>query len=266
MRRPSPMLSPIGVRGSRLEYGSWKMICIRRRYGLRSAPLSAVRSTPSKRDRPGRRLDEAQQQPPDRGLAAARLADQAQGLAATDLEADAVDRLDLADGALEDAAADREVLDEVAHLDERDAGAGRARRDRGAGRRPTRRRRRGGAVAIVAGIVMPAASAGAASGRPPRRGTASSARRAPAATGSSAGWTSVAIATSSSTRVSAARREPAALRQVDEVGHVAGDDRQLVLDRADHRDRADQPARVRDGAGGGRARSCRSAPRSRPRT
>ena len=31
MRRPSPMLSPIGVRGSSDEYGSWKMICIRRR-------------------------------------------------------------------------------------------------------------------------------------------------------------------------------------------------------------------------------------------
>ena len=31
IRRPSPMLSPIGVRGSRLAYGSWKMICIRRR-------------------------------------------------------------------------------------------------------------------------------------------------------------------------------------------------------------------------------------------
>ena len=42
----------------------------------------------------------------------------------------------------------------------------------------------------------------------------------------------------------AARREPAALGQVDEVGHVARDDRELVLDRADHRDRADQALRV----------------------
>ena len=31
IRSPSPMLSPIGVRGSSDAYGSWKMICIRRR-------------------------------------------------------------------------------------------------------------------------------------------------------------------------------------------------------------------------------------------
>ena len=46
------MLSPIGVRGSRLAYGSWKMICIRRRYGFSAAPLSAVSSSPSNRIEP----------------------------------------------------------------------------------------------------------------------------------------------------------------------------------------------------------------------
>ena len=52
MRRPSPMLAPIGIRGSSDAYGSWKMICIRRRIGF-SLPLdSAVMSVPSKTIRP----------------------------------------------------------------------------------------------------------------------------------------------------------------------------------------------------------------------
>ena len=41
------MLSPIGVRGSSDAYGSWKMICIRRRYGLSLLPLIVVMSVPS---------------------------------------------------------------------------------------------------------------------------------------------------------------------------------------------------------------------------
>ena len=89
------MLSPIGVRGSSDAYGSWKMICIRRRYGLSAAPFSAAMSTAVERDRAGRRVDEAEQQPPDRRLAAAGLADEAERLAAPDREADAVDRLDV---------------------------------------------------------------------------------------------------------------------------------------------------------------------------
>jgi len=48
IRSPSPMLSPIGWRGSRLAYGSWKMICMRRRYGLSAAPVTLVMSSPSK--------------------------------------------------------------------------------------------------------------------------------------------------------------------------------------------------------------------------
>ena len=52
-----------------------------------------------------------------RALAAARLADDPERLAAPHLEADAVDGLDRADPAPEDdPARDREVLDEVAHL------------------------------------------------------------------------------------------------------------------------------------------------------
>ena len=41
------MLSPIGVRGSSDAYGSWKMICMRRRNGFRADPLRVVMSVPS---------------------------------------------------------------------------------------------------------------------------------------------------------------------------------------------------------------------------
>ncbi len=48
----SAMIDPTVIRGSSDPYGSWKMICIRRRY-LRSSPGSSVlRSTPSKRTDP----------------------------------------------------------------------------------------------------------------------------------------------------------------------------------------------------------------------
>ena len=48
----SAMIDPTVIRGSSEPYGSWKMICIRRRY-LRSSPgSSVVRSTPSKRTDP----------------------------------------------------------------------------------------------------------------------------------------------------------------------------------------------------------------------
>ena len=78
------MLSPIGVRGSSDAYGSWKMICIRRRYGLSAAPVSFVMSVAVEADRAGRRLDQAEEQPADRRLAAARLADEPERLAAPD--------------------------------------------------------------------------------------------------------------------------------------------------------------------------------------
>ena len=58
------------------------------------------------------RLDQAQDAAPGRRLAAARLADEAERLAGCDLEADAVDRVHPFDLAREQAAVDREVLDE----------------------------------------------------------------------------------------------------------------------------------------------------------
>ena len=56
----------------------------------------------------------------------------------------------------------------------------------------------------------------------------------------------------------APRREAAAGRQVDEVRHAAGDDRQLVLAATDHRHRTDETLRVRD------AGATRTAPASSP--
>ena len=71
-------------------------------------------------DLPAGGLEQAHDQARRRALAAAGLAHDPQRLAAAHLEADAVDRLDGADLALKhDPARDREVLDEVAHLQQR---------------------------------------------------------------------------------------------------------------------------------------------------
>ena len=78
------MLSPMGVRGSSDAYGSWKMICIRRRYGRSAPPLSCVMSLPSKRIWPLVGSMRRRMQPADGGLAAARLAHQAERLALPD--------------------------------------------------------------------------------------------------------------------------------------------------------------------------------------
>ena len=65
------------------------------------------------------RLDQPQERAPDGRLATARLADEAERLAATDREADVVDRLHVADLAAQDAAHQREELAQVLDLDER---------------------------------------------------------------------------------------------------------------------------------------------------
>ena len=46
------MIPPAVIRGSRLAYGSWKIICIRLRRRRNSAPLNSVTSWPSKKMRP----------------------------------------------------------------------------------------------------------------------------------------------------------------------------------------------------------------------
>jgi hypothetical protein len=70
-------------------------------------------------DRPGGRLEQLEQRAPDRRLAAAALADQPQRLAAADLEAHAVDGMDLARHAREQAGVNRKVLLEVGDLEQR---------------------------------------------------------------------------------------------------------------------------------------------------
>src|SRR6266404_7957342 len=66
---------------------------------------------------------QSQQQPAGRRLAAARFADQRQCFAASELEADAVDRLDDACTAPEKALLHRKVLDEIFHAQQRAVGA-----------------------------------------------------------------------------------------------------------------------------------------------
>src|SRR5947207_3488793 len=69
-----------------------------------------------------RRVEQANEQPRGGALSAAGLADDSQRLALHDVERDVVDRLDGDDLALEhDPAIDREVLDQVADLDQRRA-------------------------------------------------------------------------------------------------------------------------------------------------
>ena len=113
------MLAPIGVRGSSDANGSWKMICIRRRNGLSCCSRQRRDVGAVEQDPAAGRLDQPQERATDGRLAAARLADEAERLAATDGEADVVDRLHVADLAAQDAAHQREELAQVLDLDER---------------------------------------------------------------------------------------------------------------------------------------------------
>ena len=93
-----------------------------------------------KLDGAGRRLFQLEDGAPGGGLATAALAHQAERLTLVDVEADAVDGLDVADRAAQHAAADGEVLLQVAYLDENgasgcvDRGSGRGQRARNRGR------------------------------------------------------------------------------------------------------------------------------------
>ena len=161
------------------------MICIRRRYGLSAAPLSAVMSSPSKRIVPAvgsmrrrsRRPTVVLPQPdsPTRpSVSPRRISKLTPSTAWT-----------MADRPLQDAAADREVLDEVAHLDQRRPAAGR----RGPSARVRLPARHGDPSTAPAAAPAPA-GVGAAAARRRRRGRASSGRRGPGRSGRSSGWTS----------------------------------------------------------------------------
>ena len=80
----SPMIWPTVLRGFSDEYGSWKIICISRRSG-RSWRCESLRDVAAvEADRPGGRVEQAHDQPRRRRLAAARLADDAERLAAVE--------------------------------------------------------------------------------------------------------------------------------------------------------------------------------------
>ena len=72
------------------------------------------------------RLDQPQDRAADRGLAAAGLADQRERLAGADRQRHAVDRVDIAGGAAQQALLDREVLLEVLDLEHSGRGSGMA--------------------------------------------------------------------------------------------------------------------------------------------
>ena len=238
--------------------GSWKMICIRRRYGLSAAPVEPRDVAAVERIDPGRRLDEAQEEPPDGRLAAARLADEAERLAAPDLEASRRRR----------PARGRPVRCSTPPLTGKCLTRSRTT-TRGAPSSDRTREARGcgAAAAGAAGAAGP----GPAGQRRPRSSSVVVEeaadvvlrRRRSGASGCSLG----ADRRGSPPRgADAARREAAARRQVDEVRHVAGDDGELVADLAHDRDRADEAPRVRVAAGRGTACGRPPARRSRRRT
>ncbi len=114
------------MRGLSDEYGSWNTTCSSRRH----RPHLALRS--SVVDRAGRASWIAPAvgslQPQDQlaggRLAAARLADEAERLAARDREADAVDRVHLAAARPNKPCSDRVVLAQVAHLEQQSPSGG----------------------------------------------------------------------------------------------------------------------------------------------
>ena len=114
MRRPSTMLSPIGERGSSDAKGSWKMICIRLRNGLSSAPLSRVMSEPSNVIVPDVGSIRRRMSRPIVVLPQPDSPTRPKRLAAPHLEVDTVDGVDLGHRAAQDAALDREELEQVA--------------------------------------------------------------------------------------------------------------------------------------------------------
>ena len=114
----SLMIEPTVIRGSSDEYGSWKMICIRRRSFAQLVLVDRGKVETVEADRSGGWFTQPDDCAPGGALAASRLAHETERLAAADLEADVVDRLDRADRALKHARPDREVDLEVVDVDQ----------------------------------------------------------------------------------------------------------------------------------------------------
>ena len=189
-RSGSATMSATFQRGLRLAYGSWKIICMRRRIDARPlrAPAPAIDAVED--DAAARRRVQADEQPRDRALAAAGFADQRERLAALDREADVVDGVDeLARLALDDPVQpgqrDVEGLGEALDLDQRrraHAAACSGRRVQPAGgarraRRPAGRAARRGSGSNARGQRgLKAQPAGSRSGAASRRRSAAAAR------------------------------------------------------------------------------------------
>ena len=191
------------------------MICISRRAAFSSRPRERREVAAVEDDLARGRLDQPEQRPPERRLAAARLADQAERLAAADLEVDAVDGLHVADRAPQEPLLDREVLLEP-----------RARR---AGRRRS--------------VMRALAPATAGAGRR-RGGPCSQSQHADCLVADLEQRRLLLDAALE--RVVAARGEAAALGPVERARHGAADHAQrLGLRHPEHRDRLEQRLGVR---------------------
>ncbi len=118
---PQALADAVGDRRPRIEAGVRVLEDDLHPPAERLEVLAAERRQilPVEPDRARGRFDEAQDKTSDRRLAAARFADEAEGLAAAHVERDAIDGLDAGDLALQDPAVDRKVLHEVADLEQR---------------------------------------------------------------------------------------------------------------------------------------------------
>ena len=103
------------MRGLREETGSWKMICISRLNARSSEVPIEFTSASLEPDLSRRRLDETENRAPGGRLAAPRLADDAQRLAARDVEGDVADGLNRAHLAREHALLDGKGFLEVSY-------------------------------------------------------------------------------------------------------------------------------------------------------
>ena len=219
--------------------GSWKMICIRRRYGRSAAPLSVVMSWPSKRIVPAvGSMSRSSSRPtvvlpqPD-SPTSPRVSPRA------DVEADAIDRLDLGRRPLEDAALIGKCLTRSRTSTSGGAGPWSGLARRGSGDAASAR---SGASVLARGpgsprldvVVEPAADVVWPGDR------------------EQPGWTSMARVDVSSMRAGSAARTGSP-RQVDQVRHVAGDDRELVLGPRRRPGSSRSGPGCRDGAAAGTA-------------
>ena len=116
---PSATIAETRIRGSSEPNGSWKTICACRRKSRSSFGAALSTSMPPNSDRAARGRQQAQEQPRERALARAGLADERQRLARLDVEVDAVDGREPARRAAEEVTLDGEPLGQPADADER---------------------------------------------------------------------------------------------------------------------------------------------------